>query len=498
MPKLDFINGQFVFDGSIVSFQAAVEQRFYATEKAEKVFLRAFNQVYNVPPLPQLSFLDPHQIEGVKFILSRKRSYLAQAPGAGKTGQAIVAAFISELPTVFIVPPSLLENWKREIKKFYKLFYQYDDFAREIKVSFVTSTEDRFKVEWDANILIVPDSMLSKPWVYERLEKMKNHFIAVDEASRFKESTSERSRIFYGGIVKNRKHHGLFQSAKHTVFLDGSPMPNRPMELWAPLYALDPLAIDCQEQRDFGFKYCGAQINDRGEYLFTGSSNEDELQAKITRKFMHVVPEEVLNHPERLRSILYMDKDVRSVEHKKWEAVNLTKGVVPVEADSHGELARFRRELGTRKINWVAEYVRERLERNKKESILVFAWHRDVCHGLAEVLSQYSPQLIIGGTSASARETYIKEFNAGKFRLFILNIQAGGRGHNLPRADRVIFAEFSWTDELNKQCEKRASRKGRDATLPVRCEYIAVPNSLDERVLRSNFTKEKRVKRVIR
>ena len=64
------------------------------------------------------------------------------------------------------------------------------------------------------------------------------------------------------------------------------------------------------------------------------------------------------------------------------------------------------------------------------------------------------------------------------------------------RADRVIFAEFSWTDETNRQAEKRASRKGSDKEF-VRCEYIVSPNSMDEVVLQSVFTKQKRVEKVI-
>ena len=78
-----------------------------------------------------------------------------------------------------------------------------------------------------------------------------------------------------------------------------------------------------------------------------------------------------------------------------------------------------------------------------------------------------------------------------------MNIAAGGRGHNLQRADRVVFAEWAWNDETNKQCEKRASRKGRDKDLPVRCNYIVCPNSMDEPILNAVFKKTESVKKVI-
>ena len=70
------------------------------------------------------------------------------------------------------------------------------------------------------------------------------------------------------------------------------------------------------------------------------------------------------------------------------------------------------------------------------------------------------------------------------------------RGYNLQRADRCIFAEWSWSNETNLQAEKRASRKGSTKEF-VRCEYLVCPGSMDEVQLGSCFTKEKRVKRVI-
>lgn len=89
------------------------------------------------------------------------------------------------------------------------------------------------------------------------------------------------------------------------------------------------------------------------------------------------------------------------------------------------------------------------------------------------------------------------DLQKGNCRLIIGNIAAMGRGHNLQRADRIVFGEFSWTDELNKQCEKRASRRGRDQAAFVRCEYIVAPNSMDEAILGSVFSKARNVKRVI-
>lgn len=473
------------------NLRAAAAFRKHSDERAEKIFNRAFQTHYAIPELPPLPELDPHQRAGLEWILGRKRSYLAHAPGAGKTAQAILSAYLCKGSgqVLFIVPPSLTLNWAREIEKVSAWVDRWPDYA------IVPQSVKQDTMNWEAEIIICPDSMLTRPWVYTRLRVMSKKLIAVDEASRFKDYEASRSIAFYGGRSDDRVYPGLFQNARHVVFMDGSPMPNRPIELWAPTIALHPEAIDCRDRDDFGYRYCGAKPNERGVWEYLYSSHEAELQAKLQKDFMHVVTEDRLSHPERLRSLLFVNKDVRSHEHKSWERKHLSSIDFSSEDASQGELARFRRELGLEKVDWIASYVGDRLH-EKNESILLFAWHREVCETLYKRLVEWKPGLVIGGTPPILRERYFDDFQKGKRKLLIMNIAAGGRGHNLQRADRVIFGEFSWTDELNKQCEKRASRRGNDKA-HTRCEYIVAPGSMDERVMSSLFTKQKRVERII-
>jgi SWI/SNF-related matrix-associated actin-dependent regulator 1 of chromatin subfamily A len=477
------------------SLRVAKRFRRRADKKAEAVFTKAFLQRYDVPTLPRLDFLDPHQLDGVRWILSRSRSYLAHAPGAGKTFQAIVAAALCEGsgPALFIVPPALTANWEREIWRAMALLPG----APLPYTATVPQTPCRATMDWGAEFIICPDSMLAKSWVYTGLAAARPRFIAVDEASRFKEHDSLRAVALFGGAVKDFKSRGLIYGPRHVVLMDGSPMPNRPMELWAPTYAMAPDAIDCMSRHDFGLRYCGATVNDWGAWEYKYASNEDELRARLTKDFMHVVTEDQLEHPERRRSILFMSKDPRTPEMRAFErgAMSRIRFSTIDEGSSKGDLATHRRELGIQKAGWVSDYVASRL-RGKNESILLFAWHREVAHVLAANLEEFKPGVVIGGTDEDKREGYFKDFQAGRRRLIIGNIAAMGRGHNLQRADRIIFAEYSWTDELNKQCEKRASRRGSEKDF-VRCEYIVAPGTLDERVLNAVFMKARYVKRVI-
>lgn len=59
----------------------------------------------------------PHQVEGVAFLLGRRRALFADDMGLGKTRQAIVALRMhaSEGPYLVVCPASVKHNWAREI-----------------------------------------------------------------------------------------------------------------------------------------------------------------------------------------------------------------------------------------------------------------------------------------------------------------------------------------------------------------------------------------------
>jgi len=473
--------------------QAAVSFRRYADEKTERLFKKLFVQFYDAPTLPQLAFLDPHQVSGINWILTRSRSYLAHAPGAGKTLQAIIASILTkgEGQTLFIVPPTLTVNWAREILRWTEWTGLWPT------VSIVPTSDGQDAHSWRAEFIICPDSMLTKDWVLTNLLKLKKKFVAVDEASRFKESESARSIALFGGHTDDFKSPGLVHSSKHSVLMDGSPMPNRPMELWAPTYAMSPESIDFMPKEKFGFKYCGATMDDRGRWQFKNSSREDELHDRLQKNFMHVVTEDSLGHPERRRSIVPMSGDPRSAKMKAWE-MSVVKELSLDNIDeelSRGEIAAYRQELGISKVPWIAEYIKFRLEK-PNEAILLFVWHREVAFLLAERLKAFNPGLVVGGSNPIERENFFGEFQEGKRPLGIGNIRAMGVGHNLQRSTRVVFGEYSFTNEYNLQCEKRASRKN-SSLLFIPCDYIVAPGTFDEPTLKAVFTKEKRVKRII-
>jgi len=63
--------------------------------------------------------LFPHQVEGVAFLLGRRRAILADDMGLGKTRQTIVSLqhLAPEGPYLVVCPASVKRNWAREIEQ---------------------------------------------------------------------------------------------------------------------------------------------------------------------------------------------------------------------------------------------------------------------------------------------------------------------------------------------------------------------------------------------
>src|SRR5919106_3695585 len=63
--------------------------------------------------------LFPHQVEGVAFLLGRRRAILADDMGLGKTRQAIVSLqhLAPKGPYLVVCPASVKRNWAREIER---------------------------------------------------------------------------------------------------------------------------------------------------------------------------------------------------------------------------------------------------------------------------------------------------------------------------------------------------------------------------------------------
>lgn len=456
------------------SARVAGKLRVHADQSAKNELNRI--QIIETPwlgplPVPAGLSLMPFQERAARFALSRNRSYLGLDPGLGKT---IIAAVISrELAklkhvTAYVCPP------------------------------FLTRTvEDEF-IKWKAPYaLIVPDSKIYRFEFASQIAKLLDHarehgrptLLFVDEAHRFKTENSQRSQALYEWARKFDR----------VVFLSGTPMPNRPIELYSVLSNAAPETINHVDRFNYGRKYCAGYHNGHG-WDFSGASNMGELRERVYGKFMlrmkkaQVLPE---LPPKTEETIFIGDnppKLIAALEKQILEdhaGEDLLKEELADEiTDSTGKpsVATYRRILGEAKVKDSVAVLKALLDSD--EAILVFAYHTKVIEMLAQSLAKFAPIVITGQTPMKDRHELVHAFQTSQIRrLFIGQIQAAGTGFTLTKASRVVFVEYSWVPAENDQAADRAHRIGQKDHVFV--QYLVYRNSIDRTVLETVLRKRK-------
>ncbi len=446
-----------------------------------------WTQPLSIPPGEKLL---PFQENAALFALSRNRSYLALDPGLGKTPIAGVIAQTLAVDhgvwCVYICPPFLTRNTEIEIKKWAPDF-------RAMKLG-----DDRFTIDF----LIVPDSMITKNSTQETIQ----HFVKlgknidqelvlfVDEAHRFKNDDAARTKALFG--LRNEK--GLMSLFDKVIFLSGTPMPNRPIELYPVLSSAAPQTIHFMNKFEYAKRYCAAYENQWG-WDFTGASNMGELTQQVLDTFMlRYRKSEVMKElPLKTEEIVVLNDDMppklATLSREILSTLSpddLLKGHIKIELKTDTlHLSTYRKELGIIKVKAAAQYIESILEESS-ESILIFAIHKEVIKSLDDALSKYSPLVVTGETRMDLRQAYVEEFQKDpRRRVFIGNIQAAGTGLTLTKATRVVFVEFSWVPADNDQASDRAHRIGQKDNVLV--QYLVYEHSVDKAVIETVLRKKK-------
>lgn len=433
---------------------------------------------------PKTFKLEPHQVTACKFALTRNRAYLALDPGRGKTIVSAVV-FNSLQPNtagLFICEAFMRETIIEEFQKWTP--YKVADVRKDTR----------------SKIAVCPDSVLFKSettdaiqaWALHHEADQKDLILFIDEAHRYKSDTAKRTRALFDEV------HDLFD---RVVYLSGTPMPNRPIELFSILDKAAPEVIDFCSKHKFALKYCDAKIDtiflknrfgkvikkDVWDYTGTHDENFEKLVARMKEKFMI---RQRSNTSAVSDILLVSDKlppKVLSLE-KKLLAENSPEDLMKEELQNPHYMT-YRKLLGPLKAKPTAQVVNDILK-NTDDKVLLFAIFTDTIEALKKELVKTRPLVITGKTDMSKRTGIVRQFQTDdKSRVFIGQIEAAGRGITLTKANRVLIVEAHPSPEMNKQAICRADRMGQ--TKEVFAQYIVFKNSVDRRILEMKFEKER-------
>lgn len=457
-----------------------------AARRAESfIASRAAESDAEIPVNEPLEYL-PYQRAGIVYAAGRPNSLIADEMGLGKTIQALgVINVDSTIQSVIIIcPASLRLNWEREARKW---------LVRDFSIGVVDGGQAKNFPREIPDILIINYDVVSKH--SERLAEIIFDAAICDEAHYLKNLKTKRTKAT------------LAIKAGRWIFLSGTPILNKPVELFPLLTKLDPEGLG-KNFMSYGRRYCKAHKTRFG-WDFSGASNMPELQTKLREKFMiRRLKSDVLKDlPPKRHQVIEVspNKKIRLIDDENLLVAEreemLTRLRVATElakaSDDDAEyrsalealrvetrvtfanMAGIRKAMAIEKIPYVVEHLESALENGP---VVCFAHHRDVVAGIAAPFGDRAVT-ITGETSMIDRQRAVDDFQSGAKDLFVGNLQAAGVGITLVRSSHVLFAEISYVPAELAQAADRVHRIGQ--TNSVLIQYLMFAGSIDANMARS-------------
>lgn len=423
---------------------------------------------------PGLS-LYPYQEAGVAFIeVAAGRAYVGDVMGLGKTVQALMwlALHPEIVRTLVVVPASLVLNWEREAKKWLP--------GRTVSV--VKNGKDPIQ----ATEIVVTS--------YECVTRRKDEWMAwapvavvIDEAHYLKNQDAQRTKAMVGILPRKGKDGkmtepvpGIATACQYVISLSGTPMLNRPIEIFTNLNLLCP--ADYPSFFRFAKRYCGAEKGQYG-WDFGGATNTEELRSRLRDVMVRREKEQVLKElPPKRRAEVFVALS-NADEYQVFEEDFLDKLTNPARKDERQKgdvlaaLGQLRRMSGRGKVDAAIEWLT-----NADRPVVVFCHHLDVLGDIAQGLikAEIAWVKVTGEMKVEDRQAAVDDFQAGRARVFLGTYGAASVGLTLTAASDTLHVERNWTPAIEEQAEDRCHRIGQTAE-SVTAWYMMSSASIDQK-----------------
>ncbi len=405
--------------------------------------------------------LYPHQTAGVQFLAQRGRAILADDMGLGKTRQAIVA-INQAAPTgavLVICPASLKLNWAREIHMV--------DAGAAVEVVGVPG-QNADSARW----VVVNYDMLARH--ADRLRGIAWAGVIIDEAHFIKNASQRTSQVLKIIGVSDSKRDAPI-GPQRVFLLTGTPMPNRPRDLFNLLRAVGHPSA--RSFLSFARRYCGAYRNDYG-WVTDGASNIPELNLLLKEVMLRRKKDEVLDLPPKIRSWVPVQTEAASAWKAYSDFISWFQNSDPTRPNDTEFLARItklRLALHKAKHAACAERIRDVLASGQK--VIVFTTFTEGITRHKKTLGDKAVT-ITGADTVRQRMAATDAFqNDPAVQVALCNLIAGGVGLNLTAATHVIFQDLDWVPANHLQAEDRCYRIGQKRQVTV--EYLLADGTLD-------------------
>lgn len=412
---------------------------------------------------------------GRDFLTNHKTALLADEMRMGKSCQAIRAADkIKARKLLIVCPASVKITWVREFDKWSTMRRTYQI------VSGVNA-----KINYDADVIIINYDIIWRPHIKQQL--IATYF----GAGIFDESH------YLGGRESNRTIACLDSTDRTPIisrcvykwFLSGTPILNRPRELYPVLASCAPHVIDPYLSYEaYTAQFCGAYW-DGVQWVDSGSTNREDLNRRLHNNFMlRRLRKDHLDEIPRDVQLLPVDttgkvKDLIAQEFS-WHKDDAKKQKLELNGEA---VATVRKELALAKVKPAVSHIHYVL--TLEDKLVVFAYTREVIHELTEKLKKYNPVVVMGGMSGDNKQLSVDSFtNDPTCRVFIGQLTAAGTGIDLSVANNMLVIEPDWSPGALLQPMDRCSGWNQDKKVFIQIMVFA--DSLEEHMLKTAIEKK--------
>lgn len=481
----------------------------FAQEETQISLSRAVSSNMIIPVPDGLSYL-PFQKAGIEFGSQRKNTLIADEMGLGKTIQAIgIINAIPNIKNILLIPPASLRlNWRNELVKW---------LVRKTEGAFAFG--NHFP---DTPLVIINYDLVDK--FRQKIDDRKWDIVIMDESHYLKNPDTKRTKSVLG-----YDHYGKTLRAPidagMRLFLTGTPILNRPVELWPMLRVADPEGLGVNHW-NFLRKFCKAWEAPWG-WDVSGADNLEELQLRLRSSIMiRRLKKDVLKElPPKRRQIIAIpgDKAKATIQQeldfyeknlKVAEVLDKLEQTIDAalqntetfqaagseltyelavgkltEANKvmFQEMSRLRHATAVAKIPYAIEYLENVLESQAK--LFCFAHHHDVIGAIAKHFGDKAVQ------HHGKMSTVEKQYSVDRFRddpncrLFIGGITTAV-GYSATAASVGIGIELDWRPAIVSQTEDRLHRIGQTSPEPVLIQHLVFDSSLDARMAKKIVEKQ--------
>lgn len=465
-------------------------------------------------PTPPGESLFPFQAAGVRFASMRKHTLIGDAPGLGKTVQAIV--FANELwkrrdykldapfRVLCVVPASIRRQWAAKIEQW--------STVKGTRVCVVERPSRDIPLQDDTHIVVSYEGARSEPF-RQHVSHWSFALMVFDEAHYLKNHSAKRTASLLGSWVDNDEDRGLSGQAERLLGLTGTPLPNRPRECYTLARAFCPEALKAtpDDVRPMSWEDFKTRFNPKADFAKGGgwspefSMEEYELQARLRCNFMvRRLKEDVIKDlPSKIYEVCVVEENAPIRAAVKAErlldidtdSLDILKAIGN-DMEKHAALATARKMMGVAMVPAMIDQVEQLLDSGETKVVL-FVYHKDV---IARVMEHFGDRAVTihGSVSMGRREDARQAFiNDANVQVFVGQLTASGTGVDGLQTvcSRVVFGEPSWVAGENEQCIDRVYRIGQEHN--VIAQFLVAPGSLGQQILNSAVKKMRVTNRVL-